>query len=443
MHSTKLEKRGVPTAPVETEVFAPLAENHAKLVGNPFLRITYVPQPVSRVPSAKCREYIESNDPVTHRPVVDEIVEALTKPLTKKDKRSGLEERPVPRLLGPDTEENLQRFFLENKMTDFLPIVLPTEERVAEMLKGTSHKADEVVGEMRAAYEALSFNVEQVAANAVMAGAKPEYMPVILAMAASGMSAIVTSTSGFAKMIVVNGPIRNEIGMNSGIGALSPFNQANGVIGRVATLMSINLGGGGVPNLTYWGSQGNNLNYNHVTFAENEEALPPGWKPFHVQKGFKPDESVVSFFQGWSLWNWANTFENEKCGAILHMAGWARPSGVSRSGFGVLLDPIVCEDLVKEGFPTKESLSEYVHKNSMLPLEQYWQYHLVIGFTLPAAHKGVEPFASWLKQPKSTLVHRYHSPNEISILAVGGRTNDFWQGGEWSYTGSFSVDEWR
>jgi hypothetical protein len=158
-------------------------------------QITYVPHPISRVPASKCREYIQGNDPISGRPVIDEIIEALTKPLAKRQKRAGVEERSVPRLLGPDTEENLQHFFLENQMTDFLPIVLPTEERVAEMLKGTSHKPDELVGEMRGGYESMSFTVEKVAANAVMAGARPEYMPVILAMAASGVSAISTSTN--------------------------------------------------------------------------------------------------------------------------------------------------------------------------------------------------------------------------------------------------------
>jgi hypothetical protein len=426
-----------------TQIFAPLAKMHAGIVGMPYHQVIHTPHPISRVPFEKCREYVAGPDPINGRPILDEIIEALTRPLTEEQKRAKIEERPVPRLLGPDTEENLQRFFLENKMTDYLPIILPTEKRVAEVLEGTSHKPDEVIGELRSAYQSLSFTVEKVAAVAVMAGARPEYMPVILAMAASGVSAISSSTQSFARMIVVNGPIRNEIKMNSGCGALSPFNQANAVLGRVATLMGLNLGAGGVPNLTYWGSQGNNINYNHVTFAENEEELPQGWKPFHVQRGFKPDESVVSFFHGYSIWHWKNTYEKEKNKAILHMANWVLPSGGYRSGFGLLLDPIVADDLVREGFPTKESVSEYVHKNTLLTLEEFWQYHLVEGFSLPAGQKGVEPFASWLKKPKNTMVNRYLTPDEISVLVVGGRTNDFWQAGDWRPMGSFSIDQWR
>ena len=433
----------MPVAPVFTEVFAPLVKLHSKLVGKPHLRYLFVPHPVSRVPAAGCREFILGNDPVTGRPVIDEVVAALTAPLSAEDRVTKQEERPVPRLIGPDTGENLNRYFMENRMTDFLPIVLPTEERVAAMLRGTGHPADEVVGELRSGYEAGTFTVEKVAANAVMAGALPEYLPVILAMAASGVAAIATSTQSFGRMIVVNGPVRKEIGMNCGTGALSPFNRANSVLGRVATLLSMNLGAGGIPDLTYWGSQGNNCNYNHGTFAENEEGLPRGWKPLHVQHGFEPGESAVSFFHGYSFWHWKNTWEEEKHKAIQRLAGWNLPSGAYASGYTLLLDPIVAEDLVREGFPTKESLAEYIYDNTMLPFEEFWQYHLVEGWTLPAALKGVEPFATWLKQPKNALTHRYRSPEEINTVVVGGRTNDFWQGGDWRHMVTLSVDEWR
>jgi hypothetical protein len=426
---------------VETEVFAPLAARHARLVGLPELPIVYVPQPVSHQPRETCRRYLKGNDPLTGRAVLEELVEGLTRPLPAREGEEA--EETLPRLVGPDTEDNLRQLFLEKRWTDYLPIILPTEERVAEMLKGTSHPPEEVVGELRAGYEAAVFTVEQVAANAVMAGARPEHLPVILALAASGVPAILSSTQSFARMIVVNGPIRNEIGMNCGCGAMGPFNLANAVIGRAATLLAINLGLGGVPNETYWGSQGNNLNYNHVTFAENEEALPPGWKPFHVQKGFRPEESVVSLFHGYGLWHWKNTYEDAKHKMMLRMADWVLPSGAYQSGYALLLDPLVAEELVKEGFGSKEALSEYIYQNSLLPLEEFWRYHLVEGFSLPAADKGIEPYASWRKLSPDTLVNRYRSPEEISVLVVGGRTNVFWQMGDWRFMGSFSIDEWR
>src|SRR5947199_6804856 len=149
-------------------------------------------------------------------------------------------ERTTPRLVEPDTEENLQRLFLENNWTDKLPIVLPTEKRVAEMLAHTSRKPDEVVGHMRSnQFRVLwEFTVEKVAVNAVMAGARPEYFPVILALAATGVSARGSTTSSMAAMAVVNGPIRHEIDMNAGTGAMAPHNHANATIGRAYGLLS-------------------------------------------------------------------------------------------------------------------------------------------------------------------------------------------------------------
>jgi hypothetical protein len=108
---------------------------------------------------------------------------------------------------------------------------------------------------------------------------------VILALA-SGSTSLFSSTTSFARMAVVNGPIITEIDMNGGIGAMSPLNKANATIGRAWTLLSRNLGGGAIPGQTYLGSQGNNLNYNNICFAEREEKLPAGCKPFSEIKGF-------------------------------------------------------------------------------------------------------------------------------------------------------------
>src|SRR6204780_4322286 len=182
-------------------------------------------------------------------------------------------EAPVAGVIGPDTEDNLQKLFLDNNWTDKLPIVLPTRERVDAMLKGTSHAPDEIVGhlqpvEFRAAWQ---FTVEQVAVNAGMAGARPEYFPVILALAASELSARSSSSSSSAMMAVVNGPIRNEIGMNCGVGAMGPYNHANATIGRAYGLLSQNLQAGSGPGQAYMGSQGNNSAYKNPPFAENGE----------------------------------------------------------------------------------------------------------------------------------------------------------------------------
>ena len=105
--------------------------------------------------------------------------------------------------------------------------------------------------------EFWEFTVEKVAVNAVMAGARPEYFPVILALAAERHHRAIEQHHSFATISVVNGPIRNEIGMNSGIGVIGPYNHANATIGRAYGLLSQNLQGGSVPGDTYMGSLGN------------------------------------------------------------------------------------------------------------------------------------------------------------------------------------------
>jgi hypothetical protein len=180
-----------------------------------------------------------------------------------------------------------------------LPIVLPTEARVAAMLKGTSHPPDKIVGRLRPTVfrEAWEFDVEKVAVNAVMAGARPEYFPSSSRSASSGITARSSSTTSFATITVINGPIRNELSMNTGIGVMGPYNHANATIGRAYGLLSQNLQGGSVPNETYMGSHGNWYAYTAV-IPKRRNAVP--WQPLHVQQGFKPTDSVASvFFGGW------------------------------------------------------------------------------------------------------------------------------------------------
>src|SRR5881392_3554310 len=219
----------VPTVALHTHIFNNVVRSVCRMNGMPGMRTAFVPQPVMGKTSAELRAYIDGIDPVTRRPVVQEIVEGLTRPFREDELQKTVYERATPRLVEPATEAALHEQFLENNWTDMLPIVLPTEERVAAMLAATSHKPDEVVGHMTPTHfrEYWEYTVEKVAVNAVMAGARPVYFPVILAIAASGVSARGSTTSSMAAMAVVNGPIRNEIEMNAGTGALAPYNHAN------------------------------------------------------------------------------------------------------------------------------------------------------------------------------------------------------------------------
>jgi len=346
-------------------------------------------------------------------------------------------ERTTPRQLDPDTEDNLQRQFLVNQWTDGLPIVLPTEKRVAAMLAATSRKPDEIVGRMqptefRVAWE---YTVEKVAVNAVMAGAKPEYFPVILALAASEVSARGSTSSSSAAMVVVNGPIRKEIGMNWGIGAMGPYNHANATIGRAYGLLSQNLQGGSVPDDTYMGSLGNWLAYTAL-FPEAEERSP--WQPLHVQKGYKPTESVASiFFGGWyshAGYGPRATWQEKMRRSLAAVEQYSEPL--------LVVDPIVARGFVELGFDTKEKLIDWCADNALMTAREYWDNQWIQYLMRPRAVAGVEPYASRLKA-KSDDVIKIFEPSEIHIVVAGGETQGAWKLMSGSLRATVSIDAWR
>jgi hypothetical protein len=361
-------------------------------------------------------------------------------PLTEEEQKKVRFDRSTPRFVEADTEENLRRTFMENKWTDYLPIVLPTEERVAEMLAATSHAPDEVMGRMRptSTREAWEYTVEKVAVNAVMAGAEPAYFPVILALAASQASARGSTTSSTANMVVVNGPIRRELEMNWGTGAMGPFNHANATIGRAYGLLSQNLQGGSVPGLTYLGSQGNSYMYNSITFAENEERSP--WRPFHVQHGFQPEDSVVSIFDGvrstaYNLGLRETHWRTHVRNMLRGLHPYLPPT--------LVLDPITARQFVdRGGFDTKEKLIQWVYDNATMPAGVYWDYQLVQNYVYPRALNGVEPYATMLKPDDEELISVYPM-DKIHVVVVGGETNGYWRIMGCNYARSVSIDEWR
>ncbi|MCL2395002.1 MAG: hypothetical protein FWC87_09980, partial [Acidimicrobiaceae bacterium] len=246
-HAMTLESTyGVPAVAMHTDMFDRVVRSVTRVGGLPDLACVFVPQPVMGKTAEELRGYVHGDDPVTGRPVMQEVVEALTR---GQRVAATVADRSAPRLIEPAGEEELQQIFLENHWTDQYPIVVPTEERVAAMLRGTSRDPGEVVGSMQPTQHRgrWQYTVEKVAVNAVMAGARPEYLPVILALAASEVSARGSTSSSASAMAVVNGPIRHQIGMNCGIGALGPYNHANATIGRAYGLLSQNLQGGSVP----------------------------------------------------------------------------------------------------------------------------------------------------------------------------------------------------
>src|SRR5438128_8107011 len=121
-------KYGVPTVAVHTDIFQRAVRSVARVNGMPRARAVYVPQPVMGKSAGELRAYVDGNDPTTGRPVMQEVIEGLTRPFDAEDLKKVVYERNTPRLVEPGTEAGLQQLFLDNHWTDTLPIVLPTEE---------------------------------------------------------------------------------------------------------------------------------------------------------------------------------------------------------------------------------------------------------------------------------------------------------------------------
>ncbi|MEM7142667.1 MAG: thioredoxin [Actinomycetota bacterium] len=182
--------------------------------------------------------------------------------------------------------------------SDGLPVVPPTEARVLRMLEGTSRAPDDIVTIVPP--DMVECTVEKIAVNAVMAGCKPDYLPVVIAAVEAActdefnMHGLLATTMPVGPILIVNGPIRNEIGMNSGLNLLGQGNRANSTIGRALQLVIRNVGGGkpgGVDRAT----QGSPAKYG-LCFAEDEEGTP--WDSLAESRGFSPDVSTVTLFPG-------------------------------------------------------------------------------------------------------------------------------------------------
>jgi len=214
------------------------------------------------------------------------IVEALTKALTAEEVSPKAKEKEKPsRIVFKGQLDEFNRFFYKRGWGDGLPLLPPTDAAVKEMLTGTDLPADHVLGKIvpRLGYA----TVEKIAVNAAMAGALPTHMPILVACVEaildphSRFGTYGVSTGSWAPFWMINGPIRNDVRVNGGSGALSPGDIANAAIGRAMGLIIKNIGGArkGIEDMGVLGNPGK---YSSV-IAEQEEASP--WEPLHVSAG--------------------------------------------------------------------------------------------------------------------------------------------------------------
>jgi hypothetical protein len=232
----------------------------------------------------------------------------------------------------PDAEDAIEVAY-DRGWADGLPVVPPTPLRVAMMLSGTTRKPAEVIGLIPP--NLAECTVEKAAVNAVMAGCRPEYFPVVLAVIEAAlepqfsMHGLLATLWFSGPVIIVNGPITKRIGMNSGGNALGQGNRANATIGRALQLVIRNVGGG-IPGEIDRAVLGNPGKY---TFCFAEDETDPTWTPLNVARGYKPGTSTVTLFHG--------------DGVQGITAGKSRtPEGLAKSlalGLSVVCHPKLCE----------------------------------------------------------------------------------------------------
>jgi hypothetical protein len=280
-----------------------------------------------------------------------------------------------------DAAESVNQLFLENRWADGLPIVPPTAELVKQMLGGTTRSPADVVGQV-APKNGIA-TIEKIAINAVMAGARPAYLPVIIA-AMEGLTDknydlthMQASTGSFAPLIIVNGPIAKELNFNSGIGLLGHGWRANSTCGRAVRMCLLNIGQTW-PGVNDMALIGRLESYTFFTFAENEEASP--WEPYHAGAGFSATDSTVTVattanpfvLGGGAVAPWTAQTILDTLLSRVSVVRMPYLGGVYSQTHNIVFTPDCAAELAKMGY-TRKSLQEWIYEKSRVPYEQLTQ----------------------------------------------------------------------
>jgi hypothetical protein len=289
--------------------------------------------------------------------VMPTIVESLTKPLTADEQSPKPSATKPPRVVFKGNYKEVNRFFYKSGWTDGLPIVPPTDEAIKEMLTGTDLPASHIVAKVIPRLGKAT--IEKIAVNAVMAGALPTHMPVLIASVQALMDqksrfdTFEVSTGSWAPFFAINGPIRGDIHVNYSSGALSPGNIANSAIGRAVGLIAKNIGGArkGVEDM---GVIGNPAKYSLV-LGESEEDSP--WEPLHVERGFKKEDNTVTLFfpNGYTQSVPRETSAQGIAQSLADMGPWNMSC--------LIVIPSHAKVLSAEGW-TKKKLKDFILKNA-------------------------------------------------------------------------------
>ncbi|MDP6127104.1 MAG: hypothetical protein QF713_00335 [Dehalococcoidales bacterium] len=476
----ELEKAGIPTILIDLAEETAKVKHDALIYGVPEMRLVEASRTLA--------------GPIDVDNIIGDVIDGLVSPLTDKEQESGRWEPEEPRILFEGTLDKAQEFYQQTEKipgildapfsmyTDGLPIIIPTEEKVREMLAGTSHKPDELIalqrdvevtgmgalggGFTKKKGDLVKFmpmgrtaTVEQVAVNAVMAGCKPEYFPVVLAIAESGGGT--GDGRGGGGSFVVSGPIYKELGMNVSYGRFSIGNPPNKAIGRVGSLLWRNLGGykETVSTIMTYGSPSTNGGF---IYAEYAEGLPDGWKGLNEENGFRKDESIImptgSGAGGGQFWmpGVYRALQKSGHGAI---ARWLDVKGIPgphnfldylcdgmwatrEGGVTLVMVPSIAQDLRDVGFESKDQIYEYIYKLSFEPVKKYRMRGGPDFFT--NGWMGIEKTSGkhWKELDDDYMVPVCPEPSSNCIIIVDGEETvlDRFQGG---HGNAYSIDDWR
>jgi hypothetical protein len=334
--------------------------------------------------------------------------------------------------------EKINDDFEKKGYTDGLPIIPPTRARVNKMLEWTDRKRDDSLGRVPPSEDEVT--VEVVAINAVMAGCKPEYFPVVITeiealLDRPNLRGALATTAQCWPLAIVNGPIAKEIGLHSGWGLLGtgPQHRANLSIGRTMTLVIQNVGKS-IPGISekkhLW-----NLGRIGICFPENEDLIPPSWDPLHVEKGFRKETSTVTVFDEGRLYETqvgggrpSGIFEIDmrRIAKRLVNLHYNPPLGVTPRGEASLYicTPSKAKIYADHGW-TKQGLKEFFFENCRSkPEEWFLDYPENIRNDIMRTSFAMEP--PWIQIGE--FVPLFRSPDDLWVVVSGpdGNPTDVW-----------------
>ena len=314
-----------------------------------------------------------------------------------------------------DYDDPIEMCF-ERGWSDGLPVVPPTDVRVLRMLQGTTRKPSEIVGLIPP--NLAECTVEKVAINAVMAGCKPEYMPVVLAALEAALvpeftlHGLLATTYFSSPIIIVNGPVAKRIGMNSGLNALGQGNRANATIGRALQLIVRNVGGGrpGEADRATLGGPGK------YTFclAENEAQSP--WPALHVERGLTKEQSAVTVIGAEGIIAIVDSVSTEPEHLIrtyansMLFAGSVGTSGLVGAGEPLLLMPPDHAELFNRAGWSKRDVKAALHLEAALPLDRL----------SPAVAERIAAARTAANQDSTAPIRIARDAVDILIVVAGG-----------------------